>query len=137
MYLALRSSLRMSSVRMKIMLGWLTVWALLLSGWLAVTLIHTPSAVTKPAAKASTIPIPRGLAFFFNPAWFITSLPVSQAAAPVRLRGVLVALALPVGHGPVVGQLVCRAGPVVGVARVAHVGAAYPGPRVVRHEAEQ
>jgi hypothetical protein len=36
MYLALRSSLRMSSVRMKIMLGLLAVLARLLSGWLAV-----------------------------------------------------------------------------------------------------
>ncbi len=56
------------------MLGLLSVSALLLSRWLAVTLIHTPSAIATPAAKASMIPIPEGLNLF-DLACFITSLP--------------------------------------------------------------
>src|SRR5215210_1816267 len=97
----------MSSVRMKIMLGLLSVWALLLSGWLAVTLIHTPSAITTPAAKASMIPIPKGFDLF-DFAWRITSLvlPPSCRRSGASPVGLLVALTLPVGHGLVVGQLV-------------------------------
>src|SRR4051794_4033266 len=119
----------MSSVRMKIMLGWFTVWAPLLCRWLNVTLIHAPSAVTTPAAKASTILLPRGSAFLPLLGSSLRS-PFPRAAALVCFRWVLVSLALPVGHRLVVAQLVCGTWSVVGVARVAYPGAGYPGSRV-------